>query len=254
MTIAVAAGFLVELYLAPPPAASVATCARIPAAAAWTDPRDLRHREYLSTPASSISSSPPSSQPSSDPSPPLSPSSPRRRPNTQAQPGVLAAHPQPLYLYSAAPVRCFHGSPRLPRRHRPLRPRLHALPRHPLYSRRPGRPRSRRPEFPRATSTIGRPEFPKITPEMIDQAAALAAIVIPAEDKAAMLDHLNQQRGSYIAIRKLDLPNSVAPAFVFDPLPPAPPSTPSARSPSTPKLPPPSPRPRTLKTLPLSPR
>ena len=64
------------------------------------------------------------------------------------------------------------------------------------------------------------PDFPKITPEMIDQAAALAAIVIPADDKAAMLDHLNQQRGSYIAIRKLDLPNSVAPAFVFDPLPP----------------------------------
>ncbi len=64
------------------------------------------------------------------------------------------------------------------------------------------------------------PDFPKITPEMIDQAAALAAIVIPADDKAAMLDHLNEQRGSYIAIRKLDLPNSVAPAFVFDPLPP----------------------------------
>jgi Asp-tRNA(Asn)/Glu-tRNA(Gln) amidotransferase A subunit family amidase len=64
------------------------------------------------------------------------------------------------------------------------------------------------------------PELPKITPEMIDQAAALAAITIPAEDKAAMLEHLNEQRGSYLAIRKLDLPNSVAPAFFFDPLPP----------------------------------
>ncbi|MGA8908840.1 MAG: amidase, partial [Acidobacteriaceae bacterium] len=63
-------------------------------------------------------------------------------------------------------------------------------------------------------------DLPKITPEMIDQASALAAITIPAEDKAAMLEHLNEQRGSYIAIRKLDLPNSVAPAFVFDPLPP----------------------------------
>jgi len=63
-------------------------------------------------------------------------------------------------------------------------------------------------------------DLPKITPEMIDQAAALAAITIPAEDKAAMLEHLNEQRGSYLAIRKLDLPNSVAPAFVFDPLPP----------------------------------
>jgi Asp-tRNA(Asn)/Glu-tRNA(Gln) amidotransferase A subunit family amidase len=64
------------------------------------------------------------------------------------------------------------------------------------------------------------PELPKITPEMIDQAAALAAITIPAEDKAAMLDQLNRQRGSYVAIRKLNIPNSVAPAFVFDPLPP----------------------------------
>ena len=64
------------------------------------------------------------------------------------------------------------------------------------------------------------PDFPKITPEMIDQAAALAAISIPAEDKDAMLDSLEQQRGSYIAIRKLDIPNSVAPAIVFDPLPP----------------------------------
>ena len=64
------------------------------------------------------------------------------------------------------------------------------------------------------------PSLPKITPEMIDQAAALAAITIPADDRAAMLDQLNRQRGSYNAIRKLDLPNSVAPAFVFDPLPP----------------------------------
>ena len=64
------------------------------------------------------------------------------------------------------------------------------------------------------------PQLPKITPEMIDQAAALAAIVIPAEDKAAMLEGLNQQRDGYQAIRKLDLPNSIPPAYVFVPLPP----------------------------------
>ena len=64
------------------------------------------------------------------------------------------------------------------------------------------------------------PELPKITNAMIDQAAALAGIAIPDEDKAAMLDNLNQQRSGYDAIRKLHLPNSVAPAFVFDPLPP----------------------------------
>src|ERR1700691_4231706 len=65
------------------------------------------------------------------------------------------------------------------------------------------------------------PELPKITSEMIDQAAALAGIAIANEYKAAMLDGLNQQREGYEAIRKLHLPNSVPPAFVFNPLPPA---------------------------------
>ncbi len=64
------------------------------------------------------------------------------------------------------------------------------------------------------------PELPKITPEMIEQAAALAGISIPADDRQAMLDGLNEDRSSYTEIRKLHLPNSVAPAFVFDPLPP----------------------------------
>jgi Asp-tRNA(Asn)/Glu-tRNA(Gln) amidotransferase A subunit family amidase len=64
------------------------------------------------------------------------------------------------------------------------------------------------------------PALAKITPEMIDQAAALAGIAIPAEDKQAMLGGLNQQRDAYAEIRKLQLPNGVAPAFVFDPLPP----------------------------------
>jgi Asp-tRNA(Asn)/Glu-tRNA(Gln) amidotransferase A subunit family amidase len=64
------------------------------------------------------------------------------------------------------------------------------------------------------------PEPPKITNEMIDQAAALAGITIAPEYKAAMLDGLDQQRGGNFAIRKLKIPNSVAPAIVFDPLPP----------------------------------
>jgi len=63
-------------------------------------------------------------------------------------------------------------------------------------------------------------QLPPITPGMIDQAAALAGIVIPPEDRAAMLDGLNDDRHGYEEIRKLDIPNSVAPAFVFDPLPP----------------------------------
>ncbi|MFP5228549.1 MAG: amidase, partial [Acidobacteriota bacterium] len=64
------------------------------------------------------------------------------------------------------------------------------------------------------------PKWPAITPEMIDQAAALAGIAIPAEDRAAMLDGLNEDRQGYEQIRKLEMPNAVAPAFVFDPLPP----------------------------------
>ncbi|HEY1809620.1 MAG TPA: amidase family protein, partial [Acidobacteriaceae bacterium] len=64
------------------------------------------------------------------------------------------------------------------------------------------------------------PEPPKITLEMIDQAAALAGISIPAEDRQTMLDGLNDNRSGYAEIRKLHLPNSVAPAFIFDPLPP----------------------------------
>jgi Asp-tRNA(Asn)/Glu-tRNA(Gln) amidotransferase A subunit family amidase len=60
----------------------------------------------------------------------------------------------------------------------------------------------------------------KITPEMIDQAAVLAGVTVSADQKKLMLDGLNQQRQSYDAIRKLDLPNSVPPAYVFDPLPP----------------------------------
>ena len=60
----------------------------------------------------------------------------------------------------------------------------------------------------------------KITPEMIDAAATLAGVTVTAEQKKMMLDGLKQQRESYDAIRKLHLPNSVAPAYVFDPLPP----------------------------------
>jgi Asp-tRNA(Asn)/Glu-tRNA(Gln) amidotransferase A subunit family amidase len=63
---------------------------------------------------------------------------------------------------------------------------------------------------------------PKITPEMIDQAAVLAGLdPFPSEQKQMMLDALVDNNGSYKAIRKLDLPNSVAPAFVFHPLPAA---------------------------------
>jgi Asp-tRNA(Asn)/Glu-tRNA(Gln) amidotransferase A subunit family amidase len=64
--------------------------------------------------------------------------------------------------------------------------------------------------------------LPKITPEMLDQAAALAGVgPFTAEYKKMMLDGLNQQRASYEPIRALKMPNSVAPAFVFHPQPAA---------------------------------
>jgi Asp-tRNA(Asn)/Glu-tRNA(Gln) amidotransferase A subunit family amidase len=63
---------------------------------------------------------------------------------------------------------------------------------------------------------------PKFTPEMIDQAAILAGIgPFTAEQKQMMIDGLVDQNGSSKAIRKLKIPNSVAPAYIFRPLPPA---------------------------------
>jgi len=61
---------------------------------------------------------------------------------------------------------------------------------------------------------------PKITPEMIDQAAVLAGLgPFTAAQKQMMLDALVDNNGSYKAIRKLHLPNSIAPAYVFHPMP-----------------------------------
>ncbi|HEX6495285.1 MAG TPA: amidase [Acidobacteriaceae bacterium] len=58
-----------------------------------------------------------------------------------------------------------------------------------------------------------------ITDAMLEAAAALAAVPLTPEQRMMMLDGLNQQRTSYGAIRALHIPNSVAPAYVFDPLP-----------------------------------
>ena len=61
---------------------------------------------------------------------------------------------------------------------------------------------------------------PKITPEMIDQAGVIAGIgPFTAEQKQMMIDGLVDQNGSIKAIRKLEMPNSVQPAFAFHPLP-----------------------------------
>ena len=59
----------------------------------------------------------------------------------------------------------------------------------------------------------------KITPEMIDAAAVIAGITLTADQKTVMLEGLTSQRDSVVAIRALKIPNSVPPAFVFDPVP-----------------------------------
>jgi Asp-tRNA(Asn)/Glu-tRNA(Gln) amidotransferase A subunit family amidase len=58
----------------------------------------------------------------------------------------------------------------------------------------------------------------KITKEMIDNAAAIADVPIPEEDREMMLDNLNQRAKGYDAIYALHLPNSIPPCVVFDPI------------------------------------
>jgi Asp-tRNA(Asn)/Glu-tRNA(Gln) amidotransferase A subunit family amidase len=54
---------------------------------------------------------------------------------------------------------------------------------------------------------------------MIDAAAAIAGIVVTADQKTMMLDSLVKMRDSVLVIRGMKLPNAVAPALVFDPVP-----------------------------------
>jgi Asp-tRNA(Asn)/Glu-tRNA(Gln) amidotransferase A subunit family amidase len=58
-----------------------------------------------------------------------------------------------------------------------------------------------------------------ITDAMIDAAAAIAGITITDDQKKLLMNGLQGQRRSVAAIRELHMPNSVAPAFIFDPVP-----------------------------------
>ena len=70
--------------------------------------------------------------------------------------------------------------------------------------------------------------WPPITPEMIDAAAAIAAIKLTDEQKQMMLEGLVGQRNSALRVRTLHLANGVAPTSVFSPLPAGTPAPPSA--------------------------
>jgi Asp-tRNA(Asn)/Glu-tRNA(Gln) amidotransferase A subunit family amidase len=71
-----------------------------------------------------------------------------------------------------------------------------------------------------AQDSSKKPELPKITDEMLDQAAMLAGVgPFTPEQKKMMLGGVNDQRDAYASIRDLKIPNSVPPAYVFHPLP-----------------------------------
>lgn len=60
----------------------------------------------------------------------------------------------------------------------------------------------------------------RITAGMITDAAAIAGIVIEPDQVAAMLPILNSSRKGFTELRALEIPNSIPPAIVFDPMPP----------------------------------
>jgi Asp-tRNA(Asn)/Glu-tRNA(Gln) amidotransferase A subunit family amidase len=75
---------------------------------------------------------------------------------------------------------------------------------------------------PATPSVSAAPALPKITNEILDQAAALAGVgPFTGDQKKMMLDGLNDQRSGYDKIRALKLDNSVPPAYVFHPQPAA---------------------------------
>jgi Asp-tRNA(Asn)/Glu-tRNA(Gln) amidotransferase A subunit family amidase len=62
--------------------------------------------------------------------------------------------------------------------------------------------------------------FPPITPEMIEQAAALSGLKFTEDQRKVMIAGLISQRNSVVEVRKLKLANAVAPCLVFNPVPP----------------------------------
>jgi Asp-tRNA(Asn)/Glu-tRNA(Gln) amidotransferase A subunit family amidase len=71
--------------------------------------------------------------------------------------------------------------------------------------------------FPGVLWAMAEPDG-KITPELIDNAAKIAAVPITEDYKAMMLDNLTNYSKGYQAIYALHIPNEVAPAVIFDPV------------------------------------
>jgi Asp-tRNA(Asn)/Glu-tRNA(Gln) amidotransferase A subunit family amidase len=69
-------------------------------------------------------------------------------------------------------------------------------------------------------SMAAKAEDQKITAAMIADAALIADVPIAEDQKAAMVSLLNANRKSFDELRALNMPNSVTPAIIFDPMPP----------------------------------
>ena len=65
------------------------------------------------------------------------------------------------------------------------------------------------------------PDDPKkpITSEMVDVASRIIGLTFSPAERDSMLDNLDNYRKDYDELRKIDLPNSVAPALYFNPIP-----------------------------------
>jgi len=72
--------------------------------------------------------------------------------------------------------------------------------------------------FPGVLWAMAEGEPKKITVEMISDAAAIAGVPIPAEDREMMLRNLQNATKGYDQIYALHMSNSVQPAMIFDPL------------------------------------
>jgi Asp-tRNA(Asn)/Glu-tRNA(Gln) amidotransferase A subunit family amidase len=62
--------------------------------------------------------------------------------------------------------------------------------------------------------------YPPITDAMIEQAAALAGLKFTEEQRKTMMSGLISMREGVAEVRKMKLPNAVAPCLVFNPVPP----------------------------------
>ncbi len=61
--------------------------------------------------------------------------------------------------------------------------------------------------------------WPAVTAQMIESAAAIAAVKLTPEQIKMMLDGVTEQRSMALAVRNLELPNRIAPTAVFNPVP-----------------------------------